>query len=225
MTGPSVSVVIPVYNGERYLAEAIESVLAQTSPVTEIIVVDDGSTDGSAAVAERFCPAVRLVSGSHAGAGAARNRGVAESNGTLIAFLDADDVWPPDKLERQLAALSEDCAAGFALGHTEEFVSPELDALGRAGLAPRPPRASFVPSAFVASKDLMQRIPFSAAPLGEFLDWILQAGDQGVRGVMVPHVVARRRLHGDNSSRRQRHAQGEFARMIKRSLDRRRAAS
>jgi len=225
MADASVSAIIPVFNGERYLAEAIESALAQTSPAFEIVVVDDGSTDGSKAVAERFGSTVRLVCGTHAGAGAARNRGVAESTGGLIAFLDADDIWPSDKLERQLAALCEDPAAHFALGHLEEFVSPELDAAVKARLAPRPARASFAPSALLVSRAVMERIPFSTAPVGEFLDWILQARDQGVHGVMVPHVVMRSRLHGDNSSLRRRDSRGEFAQMIKRSLDRRRAAS
>src|SRR5207245_10700422 len=108
MAHARVSAIIPVFNGERYLAEAIESVLAQTSPASEIVVVDDGSTDGSGAGAGRFGSAARLVFGGHAGAGAARNRGVAESTGELLAFLDADDIWPSDKLERQLAALFED---------------------------------------------------------------------------------------------------------------------
>jgi glycosyltransferase involved in cell wall biosynthesis len=78
MAGASVSVIIPVRNDERYLAEAIESVLAQTWPPTEILVADDGLTDGSRAVAERFGSTVRVVSGKHAGGGAARNRGVPE---------------------------------------------------------------------------------------------------------------------------------------------------
>ena len=225
MADARVSAIIPVLNGERYLAEAIESVLAQMSPVSEVVVVDDGSTDGSRAVAERFGPPVRLVSSTHAGAGAARNRGVQESSGDLLAFLDADDIWLSGKLERQLAALGEDPAADFALGHSEEFVSPELDAAAKARLAPRPARASFAPSALVASRVVMERIPFSTAPVGEFLDWILQARDQGVRGVMVPDVVMRRRLHENNSSLRSRESCGEFARMIKRSLDRRRAPS
>ena len=225
MTGPSISVVIPVYNGERYLAEAIESVLAQTSPVAEIFVVDDGSTDASRPVAERFRPLVRLVSQKHAGAGAARNRGVAESTGELLAFLDADDLWLSDKLERQLAALRQDPCADFALGHSEEFVSPELDPIVQAKLAPRSPRASFAPSALLVTREVMERIPFSTAPVGEFLDWMLQAHDEGLQEVMVPHVVIRRRLHGANQSLLRRDDRSEFIQMIKRSLDRRRLAS
>src|SRR5436305_1029668 len=90
---PMISVIIPVYNGERYLGEAIESVLAQSYHWLEIILVDDGSTDGSATVAKQFSPAVQVVRQPNLGAGAARNRGIALAQGEFLAFLDADDLW------------------------------------------------------------------------------------------------------------------------------------
>jgi glycosyltransferase involved in cell wall biosynthesis len=99
---PNVSVVIPVHNGERHLAEAIESVLAQSAPPLECIVVDDGSTDGTAAVARAFGAAVRCVQRTRGGVSAARNHGTALATGEFVAFLDHDDVWEPAKLERQL---------------------------------------------------------------------------------------------------------------------------
>jgi glycosyltransferase involved in cell wall biosynthesis len=101
-----VSVVIPAYNAERELAQAVDSALAQTIGDLEVIVVDDGSTDGTLAVAEGFGdPRVRAVSQQNAGAAAARNTGIAQTTGTYVAFLDADDVWLPSKLERQLEVL------------------------------------------------------------------------------------------------------------------------
>src|SRR5215203_2881736 len=103
-----VSAIIPVYNSERYLAEAIESVLVQTYPSHEIIVVDDGSIDGSAQVAKRFGSAVRYVFQRQAGVGAARNHGVELAEGRFFAFLDADDLWTKDKLQLQLAAFAAD---------------------------------------------------------------------------------------------------------------------
>src|SRR5579884_3094177 len=114
MTGsPRVSVVIPLYNCEQHSGEAIASVLRQTYRDYEIIVVDDGSTDGSAAIVQRFGPAVRYVYQTNAGVSVATNRGVALSNGELIAFLDNDDVWLPTKLERQIQYLNEHPACGF----------------------------------------------------------------------------------------------------------------
>lgn len=99
---PTVSVIIPVYNGEAFLADAIRSVLQQTVGC-EIVVVDDGSSDRSAAIAEAFGEPVRLVRQKNAGTAAARNSGLAAARGEWVAFLDQDDQWMAEKLERQLA--------------------------------------------------------------------------------------------------------------------------
>ena len=99
-----VSVVIPCYNAERFLRETLGSIVAQTRPVTEIIVVNDGSKDDSARIAAEFDPRVRVINQVNQGESAARNRGIAEATGDWIALLDADDLWEPAKLERQLEA-------------------------------------------------------------------------------------------------------------------------
>lgn len=100
---PLVSVVIPNYNYGRYLRQAVDSALGQTYPRREILVVDDGSTDESEAVLRGYGDRIRRLRQSRQGVAAARNRGVAESRGDLLAFLDADDRWLPEKLERQVA--------------------------------------------------------------------------------------------------------------------------
>ena len=116
MAGPpaprTYSVVIPAFNAERFLGEAIASALAQTLPPLEVLVVDDGSTDGSRAVAEGFGAAVRVFTGPNAGPSAARNRGVREARGSWIAFLDADDLFEPG----YLAAAEEHLAAHPGVG-------------------------------------------------------------------------------------------------------------
>jgi glycosyltransferase involved in cell wall biosynthesis len=101
-----VSVVIPAYNAEAWIARALDSVLAQTRRPREVVVVDDGSTDGTARVAQRYGPSVRHVYRANAGVAAARNRGIAASTQDWIAFLDADDEWLPEKTERQLEILA-----------------------------------------------------------------------------------------------------------------------
>src|SRR5690348_1282544 len=101
----AVSAVIPVYNGAQYLTEAIRSVLAQTHPVTDCLVIDDGSTDATPEVAAGFGSEVRYVRLPRGGQSRARNRGTWLARGDLIAFLDHDDAWLPSKLELQLEEL------------------------------------------------------------------------------------------------------------------------
>jgi glycosyltransferase involved in cell wall biosynthesis len=105
----TISVVIPAYNSEPFIADAIESVLAQTVPPDEIIVVDDGSTDRTADVLQRFGSRVHLLQQANKGPSAARNRGAAAARSAWLAFIDADDTWLPTKLQRQLEiAAAED---------------------------------------------------------------------------------------------------------------------
>lgn len=120
---PQVSVIIPTYNSARYVVDAVESVLAQTYRDFEVIVIDDGSTDETPEVMKRYGAPVRYLRQENAGVAAARNRGIAESSGRYVAFLDADDVWLPQKLERQINALAinygvQACDTGYVLADT-----------------------------------------------------------------------------------------------------------
>lgn len=114
-----ISVVIPCYNAESFIGEAIESVLAQSIPVREVIVVDDGSTDDSAKIIRGLrSPVVQLIQQPNQGESIARNRGIEEATGEWIAFLDADDIWKPDKLQRQMDAVDD----GTVCVHTWHYV-------------------------------------------------------------------------------------------------------
>jgi glycosyltransferase involved in cell wall biosynthesis len=108
---PLVSVVVPAFNPGRFIVDAIESVLAQTHQGLEIIVVDDASTDGHKELLELYLPRIRYVRQEHAGSAVARNRGVLLSRGKYIAFLDADDLWVPDKLRKQVDLMEQDADA------------------------------------------------------------------------------------------------------------------
>ena len=133
-----VSVVIPSFNTERYIREAISSAVSQGHPDLEVIVVDDGSTDATADIAESFGPPVRVFRQTNQGSGTARNRAIAESRGDFIAFLDADDVWLPGKLDAQLAVLASDPDLGgvYTAWHVWEpaadgrYVAPPEDSAG-----------------------------------------------------------------------------------------------
>lgn len=127
----SVSAVIPAYNSDATLGRTLDSALAQTRPADEIIVIDDASTDGTAALARSYAGrGVRLLSlPERRGAAAARNAGTCAANGLWVAFLDADDEWLPAKLEKQIAAISSNPGATFVFCASEEF-SPAGQSLG-----------------------------------------------------------------------------------------------
>jgi len=115
----SVSVIIPTFNRRALLERAVDSVVAQTRPADEIIIIDDGSTDGTAALVEKKYPGIIYLSQTNRGVSHARNQGIRKANGTWLAFLDSDDVWLPEKLEKQLSALSRKPA--FRICHTDEI--------------------------------------------------------------------------------------------------------
>lgn len=220
-----ISVIIPVYNGERYLAEAIESVLAQTYRPIEIIVVDDGSTDGSADVAQRFPPPVRYRFQPHSGAGAARNRGIGMAQGSFFAFLDADDLWMEDKLMCQTITFGNDPELDMVFGHVRQFHSPELD--GNTGKRLRYP-AEIMPGyshvTMLITREAFLRVgPFETKwQAGEFIDWYSRAMEKGLKSVMLPEVVVKRRIHAAHQGIHERRSQADYIRILKAFLDRRR---
>jgi len=223
----SVGVIIPVRDGERYLAEALDSVLAQTHAPQDVVVIDDGSRDRTAAVATQYAPRVRCVSQAAAGIGAARNRGAAEVRGEFLAFLDGDDVWPIHRLECQLAAFSVRPRPDLVFGHIEQFVSPELDpTMGAELVCPEEPQAALLANTMLVPRFVWNRVGcFSTTAVrSEFLDWLLRAREHGLREAMLDEVVLRRRLHASNHGRVRHEVAGEYALTLKRALDRRRGA-
>lgn len=219
---PSISVVIPVFDGERTLGEAIESVLAQPRGVAEILVVDDGSTDGSAAVAQTFGPPVQVLTQPRSGIGAARNRGIEAATGERLTFLDADDLWSPDKLEVQLQAMADDPTLDMVFGHVLQF----QDVAGQPPRDVPPIMSGAVAGTMMAHARVFQTVGLFATQwkVGEFIDWFLRARECGIKSVVLPEVLLRRRLHGANTGMRERGSRPDYARILKASLDRRRAS-
>jgi glycosyltransferase involved in cell wall biosynthesis len=117
----TISVIIPAYNYARYLSEAIDSVFAQTYPALEVIVVDDGSTDDTPAVLAAYGDRIRAIRQQNQGVSAARNTGIAAARGEYVAFLDADDLWQPAKLEAQMARFDADPNFGLVYCGAESF--------------------------------------------------------------------------------------------------------
>lgn len=226
MPEPLVGVVIPTWNGERYLGEAIESVLSQSHQALDVVVVDDGSTDATMHVARGYAPHVRCIARSHRGLGATRNAGVRAVRGDYVAFLDQDDIWPERKLERQLASFTGRSAPDLVFGHVREFISPELDQRladrVRCVTAPRP---AALPGTMLGARAAMARAGLFPTRWisNDFMAWLLVARRLGLREVTLAEHVLSRRLHASNFSHRSGETRSEYLHVLKESLDRRRA--
>ncbi|MCP4686882.1 MAG: glycosyltransferase family 2 protein [Desulfobacterales bacterium] len=223
MNHPLVSVIIPVFNGERYLAEALESVRRQAHRPLEIIVVDDGSADGSARIA-RETPGVRCIRQANQGAGAARNTGLAAAGGDLLALLDADDLWPANKLAVQVACLQKDPDLQIVMGQTQILKRGPADEK-RAVFQKfaRPWLATQVGCALFRADMVSLVGPFATdMTYGEDLDWFLRVSERGAPRRIIPEVTLYYRWHGENMCQGKSPGELGYTRAIKRSLDRRR---
>jgi glycosyltransferase involved in cell wall biosynthesis len=220
------SVIVPCYNAAAYLADAIDSILRQNRPPNEIIVVDDGSVDASAAiVGGRFGSRVRYHLQPHQGISAARNSGVRLAEGNCIAFLDADDLWPPRSLGGRLARLEAAAEIDCVYGRTEQFISPEIDPARRATLhCPPGAHAGRVAGAMLVRRSVFDRIGYfdPGLKVGETMDWVARFDERGLVIAMIDDVVLRRRIHTTNTVIRERHRQTDYLKILKASLDRRR---
>jgi glycosyltransferase involved in cell wall biosynthesis len=223
---PLVSVVVPVHDGERFLAAALESALAQDYPRLEIVVVDDGSTDRSAAIAAGY--PVALVGQPNQGVASARNAGVAATSGALIAFLDQDDEWLERKVSRQVAALAAHPSAGFVLTRTQivlEPGTPPPEWLDEASLAE--PSDAAIPSALMVRREIFERVG-GFDPSYRFVcdaDWLARAKDAGVEWTTVDESLVRYRIHAHNDVHERDAMLHELTGVLRASVRRRRVAT
>ncbi|HVF32741.1 MAG TPA: glycosyltransferase [Acidimicrobiales bacterium] len=220
-----VSVMIPAYEAEAYLGEAIESVLAQEHRRLEVIVVDDGSTDGTGEVARRY-PEVRYHRQDNAGNGAARNAAVELATGDYFAFLDADDRFVPATVSTLLAAFDRDPGLVVAYAHVREFVSPDVTEEALAMLRPPVERvAGSLPTNMVMRREGFLAVgPFvTDLRVGTTVDWSAKAAEHGFPSVLLDDVLFERRLHSSNNGIRERAHRADYVRVVKAALDRRRA--
>ncbi len=218
-----VSVVLPVHNGERHLAEAIESVLGQSYRPLELIVVDDGSTDRSGEIARGY--PVRYLGQPHRGTAAARNAGVAAARGAMLAHMDADDLWEPEKLAWQVRALAADPALDAVSGHLTEFWSPEVpEGVRRRRRAPRGRMPGHLLQAMLLRREAHVRVgPFETRwRVGQDMSWYMRARDAGLSILVLPELVLRRRLHGANKGIVEEDPLRQRLLIVKAALDRRR---
>jgi len=220
---PLVSVVIPVFNGERFLGQAIESVLSQEGVALEVVVVDDGSTDGSTDVATAFGPPVRCLHQANRGIAGARNTGIRASRGELLAFLDADDVWTPGRLRAQVDQLESEPEVDCIFGIVEHFRDAGASARYESRAPERAP--GLLPGAMLVRRASFLQVGLfdEERRLAEFIEWQLRAEEHGLRRQFLRQVVLRRRIHDANTTARLVAERSDYLRVLRSALLRRRA--
>jgi glycosyltransferase involved in cell wall biosynthesis len=219
-----ISVIIPVYNGGLYLGAAIDSILVQNYQPIEILIIDDGSTDNTAKVAERFWQHVRYIYQPNSGAPSARNLGLKMAAGEIIAFLDADDIWHEQKLTLQLDIFAKNPSVEIVLGQRQRIHS--IDLIN--GVTQSPSNISpelvlslgtslFRKSVFDTVGDFDRDLKFS-----DDWDWFMRARELGIEIAICPTTVLFYRRHDRNITNQIELSNKDILKMLKQSLDRRR---
>lgn len=221
-----VSVVVPVFNGEQFLADALRSAFQQEYPPAEIIVIDDGSTDHTADVARRF-PGVQYIHQPNQGVAAARNAGIAAASCGLIALLDADDIWAFEKLAIQVSWLREHPETGYVTAKFRNFLEP--------GTARphwtteeqlREDQPGGMPN-LVVRKSVFECVGVfdTSFRRGADLDWLLRAKEAGIHSVSLPETLLHRRIHESNLSHQGSGGREILMRSLRKAVTRRRTAA
>lgn len=219
-----VSTIIPVYNGEAYLAEAVESVQRQNCEPLEIIIVDDGSMDGTAKITAALKGNVCYFYQFNSGPPVARNKGLRMALGNVIAFLDADDLWSENKLDIQLAHLARDSSLEIILGYTQ-LIRPSKSEHNKITyekhLEPWP--AMSLGSA-IMRKSVFDKVGFfdEAQVYDDDVDWLLRAKELSINTLIHPEITQFYRRHKDNITNQRQLDQKYFIGALKKSIDRRR---
>lgn len=219
-----VSVIIPVYNGEKYLEEAIESLLEQTYAPIEIIVVNDGSLDRTQDVVSKYRDAVRYFYQMNCGQPAATNFGLSVAKGEYITFLDADDLHMPDKTEMQVDFLEQRPDMDCVFGLVEQFYSPELSLEARekwacpSGISP-----GYLPAAGLFRRECFDKVGVfnEKQKIGVFIEWYMRACEKGLQYFLIQDKVLRRRIHENNMGIYSKDSRHEYVQIVKEALKRR----
>lgn len=229
-----VSVIIPVYNNAAYLAAALTSVYEQSYQPIEIIVVDDGSTDDARCVVAKIAKEwgspnrsqLHYLHQTNGGPAVARNRGVALAKGALLAFLDADDWWHPQKLERQVALLKQQTALGYVLSHMHVHLERDTAwpvSLNRTHYQNEPP--CVLPSALLVRRSSFEQVgPFDEHyRYSDDADWFARAKDAAIPFAILSEPLVYKRIHASNLSHSPAMSQ-ETLRVFHASIQRQRQA-
>ncbi|NUM34005.1 MAG: glycosyltransferase family 2 protein [Candidatus Brocadiae bacterium] len=221
MEKPLVSVIVPVYNREKYLSLALDSILSQTYSPIELIVVDDGSTDQSAKIAKSY-QQVHYIYQNNQGPAGARNTGIAQAKGHYLAFLDSDDLWNENKIAIQVQYLQENPDIECCLATVKNFL--EQDATIPMWIKEeqiQTPQPGYLPSAMLILTQSFHKVgPFNPLyRVSEDSDWFIRAQALGIKKAILPDVLVYRRIHKDNASNECQPARQILLHSLKKFLD------
>lgn len=219
-----VSVVMSVYNGEKYLAEAIETVLAQTYAPIEFIVIDDGSTDQTGEILRSYGKRLQTLKQPNRGQPAAQNRGIELATGHYIGFLDADDLYDLEKTAEQVAILEKEREVDIVFGHVEQFISPELgDEAKKQWKCPSGTAPGYLAAAALFRRECFEKVGLlnEDQRIGSFIEWYMRAQELGLKHQLIPQRVFRRRIHENNVGIKTSGTREEYLAIVKAALKRR----
>lgn len=217
----NISVIIPVSNIDKYLAEAIESVVEQRYPAKEIIVIDSGRSDDTTRISKAWESRIRVLYQPPMGISAARNLGISVSNCEYLSFLDADDIWTQEKLSLQKQIFDENPGTDMVFGQIRQFISPELSKEQMAPLRQELEQmAGYSAGTLLISKEkfLQAGLFNESLKIGEFIDWFIRARALFPAIHMCPEVIMKRRIHLDNTGTQLRNERTDFTKVLRAKL-------
>lgn len=214
---------MPAYNAGKYIVEAVESVFKQSYSPIEMIVVDDGSTDDTVEKLSRFESNIKLIISNHQGTVGARNIGIKQASGQLIAFLDADDTMHQDKIRLQVDEFLADPSLDLCYTMFNNFLTPDADAeLKRTRPEREGPIKGCVCGTTMIRKGAFDKVGCFDTTLrvGEFIDWYGRANDLGLKVKFIERDLYSRRSHAGNITATQRQSFKDYAKLLKAKIDR-----
>lgn len=220
-----ISIIIPVFNCETYLAEAVQSIHLQNHEPLEIIIVDDGSTDGTAELVAGLQGNIRYFYQPNSGPPAARNTGLRMARGDVIAFLDADDIWCENKLEIQLSYFIKDPSLEIVLGYTQFVRNTSVKDGAKELQKLSDPWPAMSLGSSIVRRSVFDKVGFfdETQLFGDDCDWFLRAKELGIKMMIHQDATQFYRRHSSNITNQIEVDRKYFLLTLKKSLDRRRS--
>ncbi len=220
-----ISVIIPAYNAANFIKESLDSILHQTYPVTEIIVVDDGSTDDTKSVVKEF-ENVTYIHQPNQGTAVALNTGIEAATGDFLALLDHDDLWHENKIEKQMQCFQNEPSLDLVFTYIANFLCPSMDQdlMKTIDFSPKPMVGIHKSALLVRTSSFLKIGMFDTnSNTQDLLEWYAKAKDLGLKEHIIKEVLVKRRIHGTNQTLLNREMKNDFPKVLKAILDRRRS--